>query len=269
VEVKMATKLKVLRRGMREPLVGIWQEYLLGEGLYKLRVDRDFGYGTHKSTVAYQTKYKLFVDGEVGNGTWGHALANGLELLPNDAIKTLGPKHSADYPPPPTNVRPVRPGERNRMFGRLQYKPSGKGDAIIITNGWNRGHLKKVHIPQLAGVKGAPKSCKVFWHADYTDELIDLWEDWEKQGLLPYVKSWAGSWCARFIRGSRRTLSNHSWATAFDINVAWNGLRKRPALWDAKGTVRPLVQTANEWGFYWGGHFKRKDGMHFEVGQRR
>jgi hypothetical protein len=32
-----------------------------------------------------------------------------------------------------------------------------------------------------------------------------------------------------------------------------------------KGSVRELVQIANNNGFYWGGHFSRKDGMHFEI----
>ena len=32
-----------------------------------------------------------------------------------------------------------------------------------------------------------------------------------------------------------------------------------------KGSVRQLVPIANELGFYWGGHFNRRDGMHFEM----
>jgi len=72
-----------------------------------------------------------------------------------------------------------------------------------------------------------------------------------------------------FIRGWRTTLSNQSWGTAFDINAAWNGLGRRPPLVGEKGSVRELVQLANQHGFYWGGHFsKRPDGMHFEVGQK-
>lgn len=69
----------------------------------------------------------------------------------------------------------------------------------------------------------------------------------------------------RFVRGSRTTLSNHSWGTAFDINYAWNCLGALPALRGEKGSVRELVPIAHRHGFYWGGHFSRRDGMHFEV----
>jgi intein/homing endonuclease len=58
---------------------------------------------------------------------------------------------------------------------------------------------------------------------------------------------------------------SNSWGTAFDINVAQNGLNKVPALIGEKGCIRELVPIANECGFYWGGHFTRKDGMHFEI----
>ena len=32
-----------------------------------------------------------------------------------------------------------------------------------------------------------------------------------------------------------------------------------------KGCVRELVPIAHDHGFYWGGHFTRQDGMHFEL----
>ena len=67
------------------------------------------------------------------------------------------------------------------------------------------------------------------------------------------------------VRGSRQTLSNHAFGSAFDINAAWNGLGVIPPLVGQKGSVRELVALANENGFYWGGHFPRRDGMHFEI----
>jgi hypothetical protein len=75
----------------------------------------------------------------------------------------------------------------------------------------------------------------------------------------------------RFIRGSRTTLSNHSFATAFDINAAWNGLNCTPAQLGEQGCVRELVEIAVQHGFYWLGWAgssltpKGRDGMHFEV----
>ena len=56
-----------------------------------------------------------------------------------------------------------------------------------------------------------------------------------------------------------------TWSTAFDINYAWNRLGALPALRGEKGSVRELVAIAHQHGFYWGGHFSRRDGMHFEV----
>jgi hypothetical protein len=72
---------------------------------------------------------------------------------------------------------------------------------------------------------------------------------------------------ARFVRGraAQGILSNHAFGSAFDINYDWNKLGAVPALAGQKGSVRELVSIAQENGFYWGGHFERLDGMHFEV----
>jgi hypothetical protein len=96
-------------------------------------------------------------------------------------------------------------------------------------------------------------------------QLVKFFEELEKQNLHTKILSYAGAFYPRYIRGSRTQLSNHSWGTAFDINVPWNGLNHTPALMGQKGCVRELVPIANEFGFYWGGHFSRMDGMHFEI----
>lgn len=84
-------------------------------------------------------------------------------------------------------------------------------------------------------------------------------------GLGDRVLSFAGSWVPRFVRGSTTNLSNHAYGSAIDINVPWNQLSTVPALKGKRGSVRELVPIANECGLYWGGHFNRADGMHFEL----
>jgi hypothetical protein len=137
-------------------------------------------------------------------------------------------------------------------------------------------NIASVAIPQLQGVVGAPADCRVSVHKLVVGPIRELFERWEKAGLLPLIKSWGGSWAPRFIRGSKTSLSNHAYGTAFDINVAWNGLGAVPALAGRTGSVRELVPIANELGWFWGGHFgmgaagnpgtgSRPDGMHFEL----
>jgi hypothetical protein len=119
-------------------------------------------------------------------------------------------------------------------------------------------------------VMGKAGPLKMSFHKKCKDQLIGLWLDWEKAGLLDRVLTFDGSYNPRFMRGSRTSLSNHAFGTAFDINAKFNGLGEEPALVGEQGSVREMVQIANKWGFYWGGHFKsRPDGMHFEVAEIR
>lgn len=99
------------------------------------------------------------------------------------------------------------------------------------------------------------------------DQLVALWAEWQRLGLLDRVLSFAGTYNPRFVRGraSQQVLSNHAFATAFDINAAWNRLGAEPATFGTRGCVYELVPVAHRFGFFWGGHFTRRDGMHFEV----
>ena len=74
----------------------------------------------------------------------------------------------------------------------------------------------------------------------------------------------AGALCARFVRGSTRSISNHSWGTAIDIK-----LEGRLDGFGDGGTQFGLLLVAeyfNEEGWYWGATYNREDSMHFEVG---
>jgi hypothetical protein len=260
-------KLKTLRKGSKGPLVREWQEFLLGMNLYVGEAHGTFDDATEFSTQCYQRSMRLDDDGVVGGLTWGAALSEGFSA--EGIVKDLRKDTSGPNWPPPPSFKPLGQAGRVKLFGDIQFKPKptkGNPEGIVITNSWQSQNLGSVVVPQLKGVKGAPKSGKVFWHKDGIPQLLALFQAWDDAGLRGLVVSWAGSWCPRFVRGSRTYLSNHSWATAFDINVPWNGLRKTPALAGKKGSVRELVPIANELGFFWGGHFsKRPDGMHFEL----
>ncbi|MDA8587344.1 M15 family metallopeptidase, partial [Rhodobacteraceae bacterium] len=74
----------------------------------------------------------------------------------------------------------------------------------------------------------------------------------------------AGAICARFVRGSTRSISNHSWGTAIDIKLQ----NKLDGFGDG-GTQFGLLLVAelfNEEGWFWGATYSREDSMHFEVG---
>jgi hypothetical protein len=158
----------------------------------------------------------------------------------------------------------VSTAERQRVFGKFDYKTNPDGTIRILGN-WAHQNIVKVHIPQLEGVDGAPLDGVVWFHKLGVDQLKALFEEWDAEGLMDLVLTWAGSFVPRMIRGSKTVLSNHAFGTAFDINAAWNGLGKAPAPAGRKGSVIPLVEIAHKHGFYWGGNFSRSDGMHFEL----
>jgi len=258
----MWMNIQTLKVGSKGPAVERWETFLRGRDLLNEReVDQVFNEATADATRKFQELHGLYVDGMAGKGTIGYAINQlGFEYKPVPAKE--------DWPPKPRNLSSVSSADRPGIFGVIKFAPApskGNPEGIKITNNWTSQHLDKVVVPQLKGVTGAPKSGQIFFHKKAVPQLLAMFQEWEDAGLIHLVLSWAGSWAPRFIRGSRTTLSNHSWATAFDINVPWNGLNRVPAQVGEQGSVRELVPIANKHGFAWGGHFKRRDGMHFEV----
>lgn len=254
----------VLRKGMKGIAVGKWQYFLHGIGLYSGIVDDDFGGITEKSTILFQKKNKLFDDGVVGRQTYALAVSLGFGDMQDEENDSM---FSENFPPKP-DVLPLKGIQKEQLFGKIEYvaKPTAKNlEAIKITNNFEKDNIIMVVVPQLKKVCGG-KYYRMRIHKSIKYQMLQMWKEWEKEGLLDFINSYGGTYIARFIRGSRTHLSNHAYGTAMDINMKYNRLGATPALVGKKGSVRLLIMIANKWGFYWGGHYKsRKDGMHLEA----
>jgi hypothetical protein len=233
--------------------IRLFQFFLIGQNFNIGRADGIIGSRTTQGIIDFQKKHGLQADGVVGKQTF---------------IKALELGFMGDLFPLKPNFNPiVATAGRQRLFGKFDWERAHdltgeKRDDIIIKGNWERDNIVLIEVPQLIPIRGNPN---VRCHRLVAKQTIDLFAAWEREGLMKYVLSWHGMYNPRFIRGREGVLSNHAFGSAFDINLDDNMLGALPALVGRKGSVRLLVETANEFGFYWGGHFSRRDGMHFEI----
>lgn len=256
--------LTVLRKGSTGNFVAQWQLFLRGQG-YLIQVTRIFDDLTEVATKKYQKKYGLNIDGIVGNRTLGSAAGLGLEIVQYSGIQV-------DFPAEPTFRPLTNNAMRQQMFGPLKFEPDPtlkNPEKIRITNSWAAENIVRVTVPQLVGIEGAGRGGDVYFHRKAKNQLLGFWAELENRNLLKDVLSYAGDWVPRFVRGkaNQQVLSNHAFGTAFDVNPEWNPLGAEPATSGKKGCVYGLVPIAHQFGFYWGGHFTRRDGMHFEIAE--
>lgn len=159
------------------------------------------------------------------------------------------------------------PQIKHKLVGEVSY--SVRDDKTIQLHGdWARKNIVTVHVPALKGVDiGGNRKFdgNVRWYKGGIYQLKSAFAEVEAKGLKSKILTYAGSFYPRLIRGASYTPSEHTFGTAFDINVAWNGLNRTPAPKGTKGSVYELVPIFEKWGFRWGGNFRRKDGMHFEL----
>ena len=260
--------MKLIQQGSKGSDVRAIQNFLIGRKLYGGEADGDFGGKTKAAVIAYQNSKGLKADGVIGNLTLAAMLADGLVLMPSP---DTAPPTSSPFPPGfpvrPAGVNPLTSAQADAIFGRYAYVSAPTRDnpeAIRITDGWADKNIVTVVIPQLVKA-GVHATGKATMHRLAVPQVLALWQAWEDAGLLHLVRSWEGMFVARFIRGSRSTLSNHAKGSAFDINYTGNELGRTPAAVGKLNSVRELVPLAVHFGFYWGGWFSRADGMHFEI----
>lgn len=251
--------MRTLKVGVSGDDVAAWEYFLRGRDSYWLEVDGKFTDDVAEATRHFQEQMGLTpLDGEVGPATLSAALKEGFDS---------GDGAAPEDPPAPSFQPLVSNAARAAVFGSFTYTPAptdGNPEGIRVTGDWYGQNIVVVEIPQLQNVLGTAGHTKFLFHKLVADSVVKLFQAWESEGLLSHVKSWAGSYSARFIRGSRTVLSNHSYGSAFDINAGWNPLGAAPAAKGTAGSTRELVTVANSLHWYWGGHFPRRDGMHFE-----
>lgn len=108
------------------------------------------------------------------------------------------------------------------------------------------------------GTIGFPK--KIFLNKDFKPILEKALRNLMARNLTKELKTWDGVFVVRRKRGLL-TLSLHSWAIAVDVNAFENQLNQTPKL------TPQFVKCFTDAGCIWGGTWKRKDGMHFELGK--
>ena len=177
--------------------------------------------------------------------------AEGTDLGDLEAALTqvLGPVTVEQRVPPTPQVAASAPVGRIEPF---DYTDLGDG-TIAIDPAWVAEWIVPVEIPGIATTR-----C----HRVIVPQLLAALAEIEALGLYDHFKpeQFGGCWVARRIDWSPdRPLSNHAWGTAIDFNTHDNWLGEQPMM------DRRIVAVFEKWGFAWGGHWSRPDGMHFEL----
>jgi hypothetical protein len=109
------------------------------------------------------------------------------------------------------------------------------------------GHLEIGIIPK-----------RIYCNRDMIEPLSKAFHNLIQTGHVKELKTWDGCFNIRKKRGLA-SMSLHSWGIAIDVNAFENQLNQTPKL--SSGFVKCFTDA----GFDWGGTWKRKDGMHFQL----
>lgn len=223
-----------LRRGARGLQVIELQKALFALGLLE-SVDGIYGAKTQGAVAKFQQAY--MVTGAVDIAT--------QEMI--DQVLITVQDRSADTMPPFPVPRGLQ--EIEAAFGRIEYK-TASGGTIAITNDWVERHITSASLPvvgqQLIHKKVEPVFRMVL------HKILD-------DGLADSIRQF-GLWCPRHkMHDQRKPLSTHSWAIACDINWAENPVGE-------VGNMEPaLVAIFEQHGFEWGGRWRHRDDMHYQL----
>ncbi|MBB1138094.1 M15 family metallopeptidase [Myroides sp. WP-1] len=252
--------MNVLKPNMQEADIAQWKQFLQQIGQYSFPIDDHYDSFFEEAIKNYQKQKKLVPDGFIGNQTWLSAYLDGMKFSPNQ---------QEEFPFKP-NFMPITKQETKfELFGLLTFQSdpnANNPENIVVLNDFEQKNIVTVEIPQFKKLFGNQYHT-VRFHRKGVKQLLAFFAAIEEKKLLPLLLTYGGSYTPRLVRGSKTTLSNHAFGIAFDLNMQWNALNQNPALLGNRGSLREIVPLAHQFGFYWGGHFSRQDGMHFELAQ--
>lgn len=123
---------------------------------------------------------------------------------------------------------------------------------------FERKHMVLWDVPAEINASIQPLPNKIYCNKIMISPLENAFRNLMAAGLTDEVKTWDGCFNIRKKRG-QISPSLHSWAIAVDLNAAWNQFGKEPTL------TQRFVKCFTDAGFDWGGVWKKKDGMHFQL----
>jgi hypothetical protein len=165
-----------------------------------------------------------------------------------------------DLIPIPAGINPGLNAARQLTMKALLGSPRGSfgTDCRPVTNPALRSLIRTDDVGpfRVTGLEPAIASLKEVI-AEIREQQADVFAGLGTAGLL----------CARLVRNSSSSISNHSWGTAIDLTL--NGVL------DARGNNRAqeglarIAPIFNRHGWYWGAGFPTEDAMHFELSDQK
>lgn len=232
----MSTREKI-KLGSSGNSVQVLQGRLKEIGYYGGAIDGEFGPITERGVKLFQKSKGLKDDGIVGVKTWA-----ALEIKEAPAGDSRAPKRPKNY------------SDVKEIFGDP------------LSSGWSSANLAFCELAPTLKAFPIKKGTTVrgfYCHNLLVSVFQKVFEEIMLAGLTDEIKSFDGCFNIRKIRGSSTTMSLHSWAIAIDINYKGNELGNA-----SPEMNKDVVKIFEKNGFYWGGNFRRKDGMHFEYFNR-
>lgn len=185
--------------------------------------------------------------------------------------------------PTASEVEPTAPAESPEtqdLIGTVDIRPKGfnkgliqpKNSFMIRTLGHPREtygeDCKPVTNPRLIDAMTQEKigNFRVTMLKPAMDSFKRVMERLKQSDIDIYNKvGTAGALCARLIRGSKSSVSNHSWGTAIDIKL--DDQLDRFADGETQFGLLIIAEYFNDEGWYWGASYGREDSMHFEASE--
>jgi len=165
-----------------------------------------------------------------------------------------------DLIPIPENINPGLNGARQLTMMSLLGSPRGSfgADCLPVTNPRLRSLIKTDDVGKfrVTGLGPAVDSLKQVL-TEVSAEEPEIFAALGTAGML----------CARLVRNSNHSISNHSWGTAIDLTL--------DGRLDVRGNNRTQIGLAqiapifNRHKWFWGAGFPVEDAMHFELSEQR